>query len=192
VKRIALLSLLLLAACGCKDKGLSGPKTQVVWITVDSLHSVVGLPETVPKGKTMHHEWAYAERQWYLENRKGCTGACRAMLWPSEAIVEEARTERPFGERTPDAPVRVWRIPVCPEAVGRIRKAAEREIASGASAENGIAWHGARKSYHLFSHCHHFTARLLRAGGIHVSRGSACTRGGLMRALDAAARPVPG
>lgn len=172
MKRIVFLPLFLLATCGCKDKGLSGPKTQVVWITVDNLHSVVDLPETGPDGWTVHHEWAYAERQWYLENRKGCMGACRAMLWPSEAIVEEARTERAFGERTPDAPVKVWRIPVSAEAARRIEAVAEREIdrSSGGIGEDedregGISWLPAKKSYHLFSHCHHFTGRLLRAGG---------------------------
>src|SRR5205809_923008 len=41
----------------------------------------------------------------------------------------------------------------------------------------------ARSSYHLFHHCHHYTAKGLREAGLPISMSGALTRGGFAKQL---------
>ncbi len=74
-------------------------------------------------------EWGYAERGWYLEGRQGLTGAIRAMLWPSAGVIEVARTERLWAERTPDPPAETFALEVGAEGLARLREHLRSTIA---------------------------------------------------------------
>src|SRR5216684_620828 len=51
-------------------------------------HGVTGAADGASGERCVYEEWGYAERAWYLEKRQGFTGVLRALLWPTEGVVE--------------------------------------------------------------------------------------------------------
>ena len=74
-------------------------------VSLDAAHSMIAFPveapvfhvrgehgvtgtDGAPREALVYEEWGYAERAWYLEKRQGFTGVLRALLWPTEGVVE--------------------------------------------------------------------------------------------------------
>ena len=171
-------------------------------VSLDAAHSMIALPVEVPvchvngdHGGTgtddapgeprVYEEWGYAERAWYLEKRQGFTGVLRALLWPTEGVVEVGIHESIWAERTQKPPVESFRFQISEAGYLSLRSYLRSTIAS----EDPVGIVGnsrfcvARSSYHLFHHCHHYTAKGLREAGLPVSMSGALTRGGFARQL---------
>jgi len=173
------LALLGLGGCaavaGAPWPPAAGEPRHRIIISVDTWHAMIALPGPEP-GR--FEEWGYAERGWYLEGRQGLTGAIRAMLWPSAGVIEVARTERLWAERTPDPPAETFALEVGADGLARLREHLRSTIAGPEPvAEVGQSrFFAARRSYHLFHQCHQYAAHALRAAGLPVTPASAFTR----------------
>jgi hypothetical protein len=189
------LAAALLAGCATAGPGWpprpEEPRQRIV-VSVDSLHAVIGLPR--PDGSPGLEEWGYAERAWYLEGRQGLGGVLRALFWPTAAVVEVARAARPWAERTPDGPAETFEFELGTAALARLRAHLE---ATAAAAEplavlGTSRFYPARRSYHVFHHCHHYAATALRRAGLPVTAAGAWTRDMLVGQLRAAGAGGPG
>jgi len=167
------LALLGLGGCaavaGAPWPPAAGEARHRIIISVDTWHAMIALPGPEP-GR--FEEWGYAERGWYLEGHQGLTGAIRAMLWPSAGMIEVARTERLWAERTPDPPAETFALEVGAEGLARLREHLRSTIAGAEPvAEVGQSrFFAARRSYHQYA------AHALRAAGLPVTPASAFTR----------------
>ena len=171
-------------------------------VSLDAAHSMIALPVEAPvshvngdhsgtgtddaRGESrVYEEWGYAERAWYLEKRQGFTGVLRALLWPTEGVVEVGIHESIWAERTQKPPVESFRFQISEAGYLNLRSYLRSSIAS----EDPVGIVGnsrfcvARSSYHLFHHCHHYTAKGLREAGLPISMSGALTRGGFARQL---------
>ena len=182
----------------------SGEPTYVVSISIDTWHAMIALPLPLPSRaldrdepgaeatapSARFEEWGYAERAWYLEGRQGLWGILRALLVPSRGVVEVARTDRIWAERTPDPPSEVFRVELGELGLVRLRRHLQGTIASPEPvAIVGESWfYAARASYHLLHQCHQYAARALRAAGLPLSPALAVTPGTLAGQLRDAAR----
>jgi hypothetical protein len=135
--------------------------------------------------RRVYEEWGYAERAWYLEKRQGFTGVLRALLWPTEGVVEVGIHESIWAERTQKPPVEAFRFLISEAGYLRLRSYLRSTIASEEPV--GIVGNSrfcvAQSSYHLFHHCHHYTAKGLREAGLPISMSRALTRGGFAKQL---------
>ncbi len=168
-----------------------GDRTFRILVSVDSWHSVIGLwPESDRRGERMldFEEWGYAEKGYYLEGDTGCSGTCRALFVPSTAVVQVTRAGRPWSERTPQPPGRSWSFELSERGYRCLREHLEKErIPEPIVARTGPSeWYLAAADYHLFHHCHHWTARALRAAGLPVWSFYAPFRWSLEAQLDRA------
>ncbi len=127
----------------------------------------------------LYEEWGYAEQGWYLEARQGISGVVRALFWPSTGVVEVGRHKQVWSQRTPQPPAETFTFHLTEEGYKRLRHylessrtAAEMVLASGRS-----RFYPATRSYHVFHHCHHYSAQALREAGLPVSSFWALTRG---------------
>jgi len=138
-----------------------------------------------PGERRVYEEWGYAERAWYLEKRQGFTGVLRALLWPTEGVVEVGIHESIWAERTQKPPVEAFRFQISEAGYLSLRSYLRATIASQEPV--GIVGNSrfcvARSSYHLFHHCHHYTAKGLREAGLPISMSGALTRGGFAKQL---------
>jgi len=171
-------------------------------VSLDAAHSMIALPVEAPvfqvrgdhgvtgaEGATgerrVYEEWGYAERAWYLEKRQGFTGVLRALLWPTEGVVEVGIQESIWAERTQKPPVEAFRFQISEAGYLSLRSYLRATIASEEPV--GIVGNSrfcvARSSYHLFHHCHHYTAKGLREAGLPISMSGALTRGGFAKQL---------
>ncbi|NWF71972.1 MAG: DUF2459 domain-containing protein [Nitrospirae bacterium] len=164
-------------------------------VSLDAAHSMIALPvrddyavtgtDGVSEDRRIFEEWGYAERAWYLDKRQGFTGVIRALLWPTEGVVEVGIHESIWAERTQKPPVEAFRFQISEAGYRGLRSYLRATIAS----EEPVGIVGssrfcvARSSYHLFHHCHHYTAKGLREAGLPISRGGALTRQGLAKQL---------
>jgi hypothetical protein len=171
-------------------------------VSLDAAHSMIALPveasefhvtgdhgftvtDGVPGEARVYEEWGYAERAWYLEKRQGFTGVLRALLWPTEGVVEVGIQESIWAERTQKPPVEAFRFQISEAGYLSLRSYLRATIAS----EEPVGMVGnsrfcvARSSYHLFHHCHHYTAKGLREAGLPISMSGALTRGGFAKQL---------
>ena len=184
-----------LGGCASPVEGLWPPEpgapSHRIVVSVDSWHSVIGIwPEgdardTSPSGM---REWAYAERGYYLEGSDGSSGSVRAMLWPSSGVIVVRADGQSLDEWSPDPPVRTWTFELTPEGHRALREYLESSRASAEpiTEERGFLWYEADRSYHLFHHCHHWTAGALRAAGLPVTAFWAPFRWSLEAQLDRA------
>ena len=146
-----------------------------------------GVSETdsTPRERPVHEEWGYAERAWYLEKRQGFTGVLRALLWPTEGVVEVGIHESIWAERTKKPPVETFRFQISEAGFRSLRSYLRATIASEEPV--GVVGNSrfciARSSYHLFHHCHHYTAKGLREAGLPISIRVALTRNGFAKQL---------
>jgi len=171
-------------------------------VSLDAAHSMIALPveapvlhvrgdhrvtgtDGAPGARRVYEEWGYAERAWYLEKRQGFTGVLRALLWPTEGVVEVGIHESIWAERTQKPPVEAFRFQISEAGYLSLRSYLRATIASEEPV--GIVGNSrfcvARSSYHLFHHCHHYTAKGLREAGLPISMSGALTRGGFAKQL---------
>ena len=171
-------------------------------VSLDAAHSMIALPveapvfhvggnpgvtgtDSAPRGRPVHEEWGYAERAWYLEKRQGFTGVLRALLWPTEGVVEVGFHESIWAERTQKPPVEAFRFQISEVGYRSLRSYLRATIASEEPV--GVVGNSrfciARSSYHLFHHCHHYTAKGLREAGLPISIRVALTRNGFAKQL---------
>jgi hypothetical protein len=171
-------------------------------VSLDAAHSMIALPveapvlyvggdhgvarrDGVPGDPRVYEEWGYAERAWFLEKRQGFTGVLRALLWPTEGVVEVGIHQSIWAERTQKPPVEAFRFQISKTGYLKLRSYLRATIASEEPV--GIVGNSrfcvARSSYHLFHHCHHYTAKGLREAGLPISMSRALTRDGFARQL---------
>lgn len=140
-------------------------------------HGVIGM-DGAPGELRVYEEWGYAERAWYLEKRQGFTGVLRALLWPTEGVVEVGIHESIWAERTQKPPVEAFRFQISEVGYRNLRSYLRATIASEEPV--GIVGNSrfcvARPSYHLFHHCHHYTAKGLREAGLPIPMWGALNR----------------
>ncbi len=120
-----------------------------------------------------------------MEKRQGFTGVLRALLWPTEGVVEVGIHESIWAERTQKPPVEAFRFQISKVGYRSLRSYLRATIASEEPV--GIVGNSrfcvARPSYHLFHHCHHYTAKGLREAGLPISMRGALTRDGFAKQL---------
>lgn len=171
-------------------------------VSLDAAHSMIALPVDAsvsnvgsdhrvigrngpPRELRAYEEWGYAERAWYLEKRQGFTGVIRALLWPTEGVVEVGIHESIWAQRTQKPPAEAFRFRISEAGYLSLRAYLRGTIASDEPV--GIVGNSrfciARSSYHLFHHCHHYTAKGLRVAGLPISMMGALTRDGFARQL---------
>jgi len=171
-------------------------------VSLDAAHSMIALPveasvsyvngdhgivgtDDVPGEPRAYEEWGYAERAWFLDKRQGLTGVLRALLWPTEGVVEVGIHQSIWAERTQKPPVEAFRFQISKAGHLNLRSYLQATIASEEPV--GIVGNSrfciARSPYHLFHHCHHYTAKGLREAGLPISMSRALTRDGFARQL---------
>ena len=164
-------------------------------VSLDAAHSMIALPveapvfhvrgdhdvtgtDGAPGEPRVYEEWGYAERAWYLEKRQGFTGVLRALLWPTEGVVEVGIHGSIWAERTQKPPVEAFRFQISEVGYRSLRSYLRATIASEEPV--GIVGNSrfcvARPSYHLFHHCHHYTAKGLREAGLPIPMWGALNR----------------
>ena len=164
-------------------------------VSLDAAHSMIALPveapvfqvrgdhgvtgaDGAPGERRVYEEWGYAERAWYLEKRQGFTGVLRALLWPTEGVVEVGIQESIWAERTQKPPVEAFRFQISEAGYLSLRSYLRATIASEEPV--GIVGNSrfcvALPSYHLFHHCHHYTAKGLREAGLPIPMWGALNR----------------
>jgi uncharacterized protein DUF2459 len=165
-------------------------------VSLDAAHSMIALPveasmlyvngghggvvgtDDVPGEPRAYEEWGYAERAWFLEKRQGFTGVLRALFWPTEGVVEVGIHQSTWAERTQKPPVEAFRFQISKTGYLKLRSYLRATIASEKPV--GIVGNSrfcvARSSYHLFHHCHHYTAKGLREAGLPIPIWGALNR----------------
>ena len=164
-------------------------------VSLDAAHSMIALPveasvfhvrgdhavtgtDGAPGEPRVYEEWGYAERAWYLEKRQGFTGVLRALLWPTEGVVEVGIHESIWAERTQKPPVEAFRFQISEAGYRSLRSYLRATIASEEPV--GIVGNSrfcvAQTSYHVFHHCHHYTAKGLREAGLPIPMWGALNR----------------
>ena len=91
-------------------------------VSLDAVHSMIALPvrgdyavteaDDAARDPRVFEEWGYAECAWYLEKRQGFTGVIRALLWPTEGVVEVGTHDSIWAERTQKPPVESFRFQI--------------------------------------------------------------------------------
>jgi len=164
-------------------------------VSLDAAHSMIALPvrdghavtgtDDLSRTPRTFEEWGYAERAWYLEKRQGFTGVIRALLWPTEGVVEVGIHGSIWAERAQKPPVEAFRFQISEAGYWCLRSYLRETIASEQPV--GIVGNSrfclARSPYHLFHHCHHYTAKGLREAGLPISMRGALTRNGFAKQL---------
>jgi hypothetical protein len=195
------LILILLSSCVAPKTELWPPAadtpSKVIYVSVDTWHAVIGFPLDKAKSSelTSHaaqppdfEEWGYAERAWYVEGRQGVIGAIRALFWPTEGVVEVGQHHELWAARTPQPPADLFRFRLSETGHERLR----RHLQSTIAAKEPIAtvsesvFYPARRSYHMFHHCHQYVAHALREAGLPISALGALTRSTLVWQLQRA------
>jgi Protein of unknown function (DUF2459) len=147
-------------------------------------HGVTGRDDALGEAH-VYEEWGYAERAWYLEKRQGFVGVLRALFLPTEGVVEVGIHQSIWAERTQKPPVEAFRFQISKAGYLSLRSYLQSTIASEEPV--GIVGNSrfcvARSPYHLFHHCHHYTAKGLREAGLPISMMGALTRDGFARQL---------
>ena len=184
------------------DSAVQASNSILIVVSLDAAHSMIALPveapvsyigvghgiagtEDAPGEPHGYEEWGYAERAWYLEKRQGFTGVLRALLWPTEGVVEVGVHQSIWAERTQKPPVEAFRFQISQSEFLSLRSYLRATIASEEPV--GVVGNSrfcvARSSYHLFHHCHHYTARGLREAGLSISLLGSLTRNGFAKQL---------
>jgi hypothetical protein len=175
----------------------AGETVRTVMISVDTWHAMIAFPldagtpggGSAAEARALYEEWGYAERAWYLEGSQGLAGAIRALLWPSAAVVEVTVSERIWADRTPQPPAEVFVLRLGEEGYRRLRHYLRRTLASPepVAVMGSSRFYPARRSYHLFHHCHHYAAKALSEAGLPISAALAASRSSFTQQLRALA-----
>lgn len=202
---------IVLVACallwGCASPALWPPPSDAsaptISVSLDTWHAMIALPverteressasETQSLAfspRPSYEEWGYAERAWYLEDRRGLTGILRALFWPTEGVVEIGQYERVWADRTPQPPSDLFTFRVSAEGFRRLR----RHLRGTVSSDEPVAslsrstFYPAIRSYHVFHTCHQYAASALREAGLPISVFWAFNRTSLAWQLQRAA-----
>ena len=128
-------------------------------------------PTVLMDRKTAFEEWGYAEQAWYLEGRRGITGAVRALFGPSQGVVEVGLHDRIWAARTPQPPSDVFVFRLSETGYQRLRKHLRATIAASEPllTAGGSRVYPAMRSYHLFHQGHQYAALALREAGLPLS-----------------------
>lgn len=160
---------------------------RTIYVSLDIWHAMIAFPVGTPH---TYEEWGYAERAWYLEDRRGLTGILRALFWPTEGVVEVGQYDRVWADRTPQPPTELFVFRVSEEGYRRLR----RHLRSTLSGDTPVAslgqsrFYPAVRSYHLFHTCHQYAASALQEAGLPISEFWAFNRTSLAWQLHGAAR----
>ena len=174
---IAFLITAWFGGCASPIEGLwppaPGEPTYRIIVSVDSWHSMIGIwPEDDPEGieSASLEEWGYAERGYYLEGDSGSSGTMRALFWPSTGVVQVTCAGRPWSERTPQPPARAWSFNLTERGYENLKAhlTDARECPEPFLVRGAAQWYIAAHDYCAFHHCHHWTARALRAAGLPI------------------------
>lgn len=159
----------------------------MIVVSIDTWHAMIAFP--LSNGS--FEEWGYAEQAWYLEGRQGFTGALRALLWPTAAVVEVTVSDRLWAERTPQPPADVFVLHIGEGGYRRLRDHLASTIAAPepVAVLDGSRFYRARRAYHLLHQCHHYAARALVAAGLPLAGASAFTRSAFAAQLQRLATP---
>jgi Protein of unknown function (DUF2459) len=185
---LLILALILLLGCvGPKaDLWPPAPNTpsRTIYVSVDTWHAVIDLPDgnspltPLPSRRTDFEEWGYAERAWYLEGRQGLTGMLRALLWPTDGVVEVARSHDLWAVRTPNPPADLFQFRLSQVGFERLRYHLQSTIADPEPIRSAgeSRFYRASHSYHVFHQCHQYAAQALQQAGLPVSSIASFTR----------------
>ena len=196
---IALSATVWLSACASPVEGLWPPSpdspARTIFVSLDTWHAVIAFPLEPSAishqlSATGFEEWGYAERAWYLEDKRGLTGIARALFWPTEGVVEVGRYDRVWADRTPQPPSELFVFRVSEEGYRRLRRHLRGTISVDvpiASVGQSI-FYPAVRSYHLFHTCHQYAAHALREAGLPISPSWAFNRTSLAWQLRRTAR----
>lgn len=171
---------LLLSACASPVEGLwpAAPETETrtISVSLDTWHAMIALPSE--RQAAGFEEWGYAERAWYLEDRRGVSGILRALLWPTEGVVEVGGYERVWANRTPQPPSELFTFRVSEEGYRRLHRHLRSTLSSAVSVASfgQSEFYPASRSYHLFHTCHQYAAQALREAGLPLSPSWAFNR----------------
>ena len=190
----------LLSACASPVEGLR-PTTadspdRAIFVSLDTWHAMIAFAtdthDSSPLTPHAYEEWGYAERAWYLEDKRGLSGIIGALFWPTEGVVEVGHYDRVWVDRTPQPPAELFVFPVSDEGYQRLR----RHLRGTISVETTLAsvghsgFYPAVRSYHLFHTCHQYAAHALREAGLPISPFWAFNRTSLAWQLRRAVRPI--
>jgi Protein of unknown function (DUF2459) len=199
---LLILALILLLGCAGPKADLWPPApdtpSRTIYVSVDTWHAVIALPvdhtDQSESGSVAavfspvtHHasrvtplfeEWGYAERAWYLEGRQGLTGMLRALLWPTDGVVEVARSLDVWAIRTPNPPADLFQFRLSQAGFERLRNHLQSTIADHEPIRSAGAsrFYRAGRSYHVFHQCHQYAAHALQRAGLSVSSIASFTR----------------
>lgn len=177
-------------------RGLWPPKDDEerfkIIVFADGLHSEIGIwPKDDPEGKHPDRlvSWSYGEKKYYLERKTGVRGKLRAMLIPTEGVVRVHGVGWRFRD-SQSLPEETWTFYVSRQGHNRLlaHVRAERASTTAVSSTKNSEWYPAKRSYHAFHNCHHWTARALREAGLPIWFTHSFFRWSLERQLDRAER----
>lgn len=190
--------LFLLAGCVSAIEGLwplsPGIPSFPIYVSLDTWHAMIAFPRSVgaegsavtsepqssePRAQSRQfEEWGYAERAWYVEGRQGSSGAVRALLWPTEGVVEVGQHDKVWAMRTPQPPAELFVFYVSEEGVRRLRRHLLATVLTDEPIEirGNSAFYPSVRSYHLFHTCHQYAASALREAGLPISPAWTFTR----------------
>ncbi len=209
---VSLMALML----GCATPGSElwpprpGDASHTVLVSLDTWHAMIAFPRTTSQSLVLspessdptsqssvlnpqshvYEEWGYAEQGWYIENRQGVSGVLRSLFWPSPGVVEVGHHSEIWSERTPQPPADRFTFRLSEKGYLRLQRYLRAAIADTKpllTAEEST-FYLATSSYHLFHHCHHYTARALREAGLPISVFWAFNRGSFSLQLQRAER----
>jgi len=174
------------AGCTTAHQGFSAlpesfpPGTVIV--SLDTWHAMLALPvhslNALENGEQEYEEWGYAERAWYVEGKTGLSGIFRALLWPTDGVVEVGRHPTIWAERTLQPPAEVFVFQLEPEPYRQLRLFLEstRLSRTALAGFGGSAFYPSVRSYHLFHTCHQYAAHALQAAGLPLTPALAFNR----------------
>lgn len=194
----AAISLVLLSACASPVEGLWPPSpdspARTIFVSLDTWHAMIAFSADTPDASRFtprsYEEWGYAERAWYLEDKRGLTGIARALFWPTDGVVEVGRYDQVWADRTPQPPSDLFTFRVSEEGYQRLRTHLRGTISVNApvASVGQSAFYPAARSYHLLHTCHQYAAHALRQAGLPISPSWAFNRTTLAWQLRRAAR----
>lgn len=150
---------------------------------------MIAFPQEAPPASRLplhaFEEWGYAERAWYLEGHQGLSGVIRALVWPTEGIVEVGLHDRVWAVRTPQPPSDLFIFRVSEQGYLRLRHHLLSTIAEADPIQTveRTRFYPAKRSYHLFHTCHQYAAHALREAGLPISAVWAFNRASLAMQL---------
>jgi len=175
---------------------------QELYVSLDTWHAMIGFPRKNERVVPGHHpptgdvaseadvsyfeEWGFAERAWYLGGQQGFSGILRALLWPTEGVVEIGQYAELWATRTPQPPADLFLFRVSEQGLRRVQQYLAETLAAKTPiyVAGKSRFYVAKDSYHLFHHCHFYIAMALHAAGLPISPSFSISRSSLAWQLE--------